>query len=299
MKIVITGSLGRISRPLAIELVRKGHQVTVISSQAVRQKEIEALGARAAIGTIEDVAFLTQAFTGADVVYCMEPPFQDGFFDPNFDLNAHIERLGHIFVQAIKGSGVKRVVHLSSIGAHMAEGNGILAMHYSIEKILNTLPADVSITFMRPVGFYYNIYAFIPTIKAQGAIISNYGGDDKEPWVAPADIAAAIAEEMETPHAGRKIRYVASDELSPNELAALLGGAIGQPGLKWISIPDEQMIQGMVGMGMSPKIAKGFVEMNASRRGGVLYEDYNTHKPALGKIKLTDFAKEFAAAYNK
>jgi len=28
-------------------------------------------------------------------------------------------------------------------------------------------------------------------------------------------------------------------------------------------------------------------------------EDYYRNKPVLGKIKATDFAKEFAAAYNK
>jgi len=29
-----------------------------------------------------------------------------------------------------------------------------------------------------------------------------------------------------------------------------------------------------------------------------LYEDYYLNRPTLGKVKLTDFAKEFAAVYN-
>ena len=33
MKIVLTGSLGNISKPVAHELVKKGHTVTVISSE--------------------------------------------------------------------------------------------------------------------------------------------------------------------------------------------------------------------------------------------------------------------------
>ena len=57
MKIVITGSLGNISKPLTQTLVQKGHLVTVISSKPDRQKDIEALGAKAAIGSIEDVDF--------------------------------------------------------------------------------------------------------------------------------------------------------------------------------------------------------------------------------------------------
>jgi nucleoside-diphosphate-sugar epimerase len=62
MNIVLTGSLGHISKPLAEDLIQKGHAVTVISSKAAKQKDIEALGAKAAIGSIEDVAFLTKAF---------------------------------------------------------------------------------------------------------------------------------------------------------------------------------------------------------------------------------------------
>lgn len=54
MKIVITGSLGHISKPLAEQLVQQGHNITVISSKPGKQKDIQALGAVAAIGSIED-----------------------------------------------------------------------------------------------------------------------------------------------------------------------------------------------------------------------------------------------------
>ena len=58
MKIIVTGSLGHVGKPLTEELVGKGHSVTVVSSKAERQKDIEALGAKAAIGTMENADFL-------------------------------------------------------------------------------------------------------------------------------------------------------------------------------------------------------------------------------------------------
>jgi uncharacterized protein YbjT (DUF2867 family) len=180
----------------------------------------------------------------------------------------------------------------------MEKGNGILAFHYNAEQILNALPPDVAITFMRPVGFYYNLYAFVPVIKTQGIIASNYGGDHKEPWVSHIDIAAAVAEEIIKPFEGRTIRYVASDELTGNEIAGILGKAIGKPDLKWSIIPDEQQLSGLLAAGMNPAIAAGLVEMNASRRT-VLYDDYYRHQPVLGKVKMTEFAKEFATVYNQ
>jgi uncharacterized protein YbjT (DUF2867 family) len=300
MKIIVTGSLGNISKPLTKELVQKGHEVTVISSKAERQKDIEAIGAKAAIGTMEDTDFLSATFKGADVVYVMETLGNaHSFFDKNLDIVAAITKIGNNYKQAIEPSGVKRVVHLSSIGAHTDKGVGMLAFHHNVENILKQLPNDVSIKFMRPVGFYYNMFGFIPTIKTQSAIVSNYGGDEKEPWVSPLDIAAVIAEEIEKSFNGRETRYIASDEVSPNEVAKILGEAIGKADLKWLAISDEQFLNGLLTAGMNPQTAKGFMEMNASRRGGVLYQDYYNNKPILGKIKLKDFAKDFEVVFNQ
>ena len=299
MKIIVTGSLGNISKPLTKELVQKGHQVTVVSSKPERQKDIEAMGAKAAIGTMEDADFLTTTFKGADAVYVMETMGGNSFFDPNLDIIAAINKIGNSYKQAVEQSGVKRVVHLSSVGAHTDKGNGLLAFHYNVENILKTLPSDVSITFMRPVGFYYNLLGFINTIKTQDVIATNYGGESKKPWVSPIDIAAAVAEELATPFEGRKVRYVASDEISCNELASLLGTAIGKPDLKWVVIPDEQLLNGMLSAGMNPKVAAGLVEMNASTNSGDLYEDYFRNRPTLGKVKLAEYAKEFATVYNQ
>ncbi len=190
-------------------------------------------------------------------------------------------------------------LHLSSIGAHTNKGNGILVFHYNAEATLNKLPADVSITFMRPVGFYYNLLSFIGTIKTQGVIASNYGGADKVLMVSPLDIAEAVAEELTTPIEGRKVRYVASEEITCNEIATILGTAIGKPDLQWVIIPDDQLLQGLLGYGMNKAFAEGFVEMNASTHTGQLYEDYYRYSPTLGKVKIKDFAPEFAAAYNK
>jgi uncharacterized protein YbjT (DUF2867 family) len=296
MKIIITGSLGNISKPLTQELVEKGHSVTVISSNPEKQKEIEALGATAAIGSLEDSNFLTQTFSNADGVYCMVPP--NNYFDPTLDLLAYYRGLGTNYAHAIANSGVKRVVNLSSIGAHLEKGNGILLGAHDVEHILNELPMDVAITHIRPTSFYYNLYGYAEMIKTEGFIAANYGADDTIPWVSPIDIAAAIAEEFETPLDGRKVRYVASEELTGTETARILGESIGKPDLKWILITDEQIQNGLVAVGMNPKIAAGLVEMYAGLHSGLLAEDYYRNKPAvMGKIKLKEFAKEFATAF--
>ena len=300
MKIVLTGSIGNIGKPLVKQLVAGGHSVKVITGSEGRKPEIEALGAEAAIGKMQDAAFLVSAFKGADIVYLMETLEAAGdMFDTSVDFIGTIIQIGENYKTAVAESGVKNVIHLSSVSAHTDKGNGILVFHYNVEQTLRTLPDDVNIKFIRPVGFYTNMMFFIQSIKTKGAITSNYGGDQKEPWVSPLDIATVIAEEIALPFNGKTVRYVASDEASPNEIAAALGEAIGKPDLKWNVISDEQLLNTWLGIGFNPQIAHGFVEMQASQGTGKIYEDYYQHVPELGKVKLKDFAQQFAAAYNE
>ena len=297
MKITITGSLGHISKPLTEELVQKGHTVTVVSSKPEKKAAIEALGAIAAIGSLEDADFLAASFAGADAVYSMVP--SPDFFNPNLDVMTYCSSIANNYAQAIKQSGVKRVVHLSSIGAHLDKGTGLILEHRNVERILNNLPDNVAITFMRPTSFHYNLFAFLAVIKNTGMITSNYGAGDRIVWVSPIDIAAAIAEEIVTPLVGRNVRYVASDELTCNEVAGILGTAIGKPGLKWEIITDEQMQSRLESVGMNPHIAAGLVEMQACMHTGEFFQDYYLNRPrVMGGVKMTDFAKEFAAAFN-
>jgi uncharacterized protein YbjT (DUF2867 family) len=295
MKIIVTGSLGHISKPLTEKLVAKGHAVTVVSSNPDKKKEIETLGANAAIGTLADVNFLTDTFTGADAVYTMVPP---NYAAP--DMMAYCCETGENFTEAIEKSGVKRVVHLSSIGAHMEKGSGLILAHRQVEDIFEKELPDVAITYMRPSGFYYNLLGFIPGIKAAGVIVANYGADDMLIWVAPVDIASAVVDELETPATGHKVRYVASDELTGNETARILGEAIGKPDLKWVLVSDEERQQQLESFGLSTAMAHGLVEMFSAQHNGTLAEDFYRHWPkVMGKVKMADYAKEFAAIYNQ
>ncbi|RYG04180.1 MAG: NAD-dependent epimerase/dehydratase family protein [Chitinophagaceae bacterium] len=298
MKIVITGSLGHIGRTLTNILVTHGHEVIVVSSKDARRSEIENSGAKAAIGSVTDSAFLAELFRNADAVYTMVPPPAD-FHDPNFDMLSYADTVRNSYFKALSGSGAKHLVNLSSWGAHRSEGIGGIAASYHTEQLLNSLKSEMTITHIRPTSFYYNFFAFIPMIKHKGDIELNYGGEDIVSVVAPADIAVAVAEELETARTGIQVRYVTSDELSCNEIASILGNAIGQPDLQWIRILDEASKANLLAAGLSPAMATNVADIQGAIHKGYLAEDYKNHKPAFGKVKTADFAKEFAIVFNR
>lgn len=293
MKYIVTGSLGNISRPLAQKLVAAGHNVTVISSNSEKTLQIEALGAKAAIGSVEDTGFLTKTFTGADGVYTMVPP--------NFSAKNWINYIGEIgenFAGAIKASGVKNVVNLSSIGAHMPEGCGPVSGLYLVEKALNNLN-EVNVRHLRAGFFYSNFLGNIAMIKHMGIIGSNYGEGTQLALVHTDDIAEAAAEELtKLSFNGDSIRYVVSDEKTTGEVAAILGKAIGMPDLPWIDIMDTDLLAALMQAGLPQEIAKNYVEMGAAMRKGEMASEYNATRPRVfGKIKLEAFATVFAAIY--
>lgn len=317
MKIVVTGSLGNISKPLAHMLVSQGHHVTVISSRQDKQQEIEALGAVAAIGSISDVAFLTDTFTAADAVYAMIP------LDYTVvDLGIYMRKMAKNYKQALQQAEIKRVVLMSGWAADLIPGE-------NVEDVFEGL-TDAFVTFMRPASFYTNFYQSIDMIRGKGLIgkflalrylglgalltgktgllIGNYGGEDKTVFVSPVDIAEAVAEELLLPADKRAasssvttstVRYVGSEEMTCNEAARIIGTAVGKPWLKWVLISDKQMLKMLKMAKLPQKLAETLVEMQSVMHSGKALENFHRNQPPMGKVKLTDFAKEFVRVYNK
>lgn len=293
MKIIITGSLGNISRPLSTKLAAKGHNVTVISSDSNKSDQIKNIGATPAIGSVTDEAFLTKTFTGADVVYLMIPT---NFSAP--DIKADIAATAQIYANAVTAAGVKKIVMLSSLGAHLAEGTGPIAGIHRAEEILKK-PEGVDLLILRPSYFYNNFYDNIDMVKHAGIIGSNFGAHQQLALVDPEDIAAVAVENIEKGFTGQSVIYVASDKPTLGEVAAALGKAIGKPELPWVEFTDEQAFGGMTDAGLPGDIAKNYVEMGAAIRSGLIWDDFNLDTAELiGKTKLNDFAVKFAAAYN-
>lgn len=294
MKYVITGSLGNISKPVAEKLITAGHDVTIITSKEANRTAIEALGAKAAIGSIEDAAFVCGAFAGSDVVYLMIPP--------NWAVTnwlAWQQIVADNYIAAIITNNIKKVVLLSSIGAHLRKGTGPVDGLGYLEEQLSDLK-DTDVKFLRPSYFFYNLHGMAQLIKGMNIMGSNFGNtEEKLVLVHTNDIADVVFEVLNNPSfTGHSVRYIASDERHPSEIAAVISEAIGKPGTPWVTFSDEQSMQGMLGAGLSKTIAEGYTTMGGAIRNGSMQEDYWKNRPStLGKVKLEDFAKEFAAAY--
>ena len=293
MKYVLLGAAGHITRQLAVQLLSANHEVKIVGRSTESLKELAAQGASIAVGSVEDVAFLAETFAGADAVYTMVPPKWDAA-----NWQAWIAQTGAGYADAIQQAGVKKVVNLSSVGAHLPQGCGPVSGLYFVEKALNE-KSGADVLNLRPSYFYYNLFANIGLIKHMGIMGSNFGGAGIVlPIVDTADIAASAFDALHSLNfSGTTIQYIASDEVTTDQIAEAVGQAIGQPELKWVVFSNEQALGGMLQNGLSQEVANNYTELGGAIQNGLMMEDYLKNKPALSKVKLADFAKAFAAAY--
>ena len=295
MKYVLTGSVGNISKPIAITLIEAGHQVSIISSKAGKETDIKALGAIALTGSVEDVYFLSEAFKGADAVYLMIPPnwSATNFLD-------YQQKVADNYIQALAKNSIKNVVVLSSIGAHMGKGAGPVDGLAYLESKLNQLP-EVNAVYLRPSYFYYNLLSMIPLIKNAGIMGSNQPADFKLVLVHPTDIAAVAAKKLlDLDFTGKQVCYIGGDERTWTDITATLSGAVGKENVPWVEFTDEQSLNGMLHAGLPETIANAYTTMGIALRSGEMQSDYwKQHPHEMGKVKLEEFATEFAEAFNK
>ena len=297
MKYVLTGSAGNVTRPLAGQLLDAGHEVSIIGRNASHLKPLTDRGAHALVGSVEDVDFLVKAFKGADAVYTMVPPK----FDIQSGWKQYIGNIVKQYADAIKANGIRYVVNLSSVGADLPDGCGPVSGLYIGEQALNQLK-DVNVLHLRAGYFFQNLLANLGMVKNMHIIGGNFGGPGAKMVIAdPDDIAEVAFKALDgLKFNGHSVRYVASDERTTSEIAAVLGKAIGQPDLPWVLFSDEQALAGILQSGIPEEVARNYVEMGAAMRSGIMFADYWKHRPSqLGKTKLEDFAEIFAALYEK
>lgn len=290
---VITGATGNTGSAAAHALLDKKQPVRVIGRSRAKLQPFVAKGADAFIGDLADSESLTRAFTGAKAVYAMIPPDYAG------DLRAWQDRAGTAIATAIEQSGVKHVVSLSSVGAHLAEKTGPIAGLHHFEKKLNRI-RGLNVLHLRPTYFMENFLPLIPSIKEFGVLGTDFRPDLSLAMIATRDIGVRVAEEMMT----RRFKGVGTRELlGPRDLtlpevAAALGKAVGLPDLSYAQLPYEQVEQALIQMGLPASTAALLSEMDRAINDGVVKPQEKRGRESTTHTTIDEFAKTvFAPAF--
>lgn len=293
-KYVITGGTGNIGHVLAEKLLAAGNTVIAIGRNQDKLKALSDKGALTATGDLKDAAFLTKTFQGADGVFAMIPPEYT-----SKDFRKYQNEVGDAIISAIKSSGVKNVVFLSSIGAHLLEKAGVVQGLYDVEQKLNKL-GGVNIKILRPVYFMENLFMEVGIIKHAGIAGSALKGDAPIAVVATKDIAEVAANHLSKLDLnGISVEYIlGAREYTYNEIAKILGAAIGRSDLVYAQFPYPDAKQGMIQAGMSENVADLMNELVEALNNGSAGEVHVRDTSNTTPTTVEEFAPVFAAVYN-
>jgi NAD(P)H dehydrogenase (quinone) len=228
----IMGITGQVGGVVAHILLAAGLPVRAIVRDAAKGRAWADRGCELALASIENVAALTSAFSGADGVFILVPPN----FDPAPEF-PEARAMAAALRTALDAARPSRVVYLSTIGAQASESN-LLTQHTIIEQALGELP--MPITFLRPAWFMENCRWDVAPAREPGVIPSFLQPLAKPvPMVATADIGKVAAGLLREGWSGRRVVELEGPQrVTPNEIAAVFTRLIGRP-VRMEAVPRE------------------------------------------------------------
>jgi uncharacterized protein YbjT (DUF2867 family) len=250
---VILGASGNTGSVVADFLLAKGEKVRVVGRDAGRLQRFMDKGAEAFTAELSDAAALTKAFSGTRAAYLLLPPVKS---------RESQARESDAIAKAVKESGLRYAVNLSSYGAQVPENTGPLVGLHALEEKLNAI-GGLNVLHIRAGYFMENNLAAIGMIQGMGVVGNALIPDLKLPMTATRDAGDYAAQRLlHLDFSGKVTRELLGErDLSMTEVTAVIGRAIGNPDLSYQQFSYDQVQQALTDLGVPPKGAALYVEM--------------------------------------
>src|ERR1700739_3695629 len=212
---VIFGATGNTGSIIVDALLSKGKKGRVVGRDAGRLQRFVRQGAEAFTAEMSDAVALTHAFSVARAAYLLLPPVTS---------REDQERESDAIAKAVRKSGLRYAVHLSSYGAHVPEGTGRVTGLHSSEQKLNAI-SGLNVLHLRAAYFMENNLAAISMIQEMGIFGHALLPDLKLPMMATRDVGDYAAQRLlDMDFSGKQTRELLGErDLSMTEVTTIIG----------------------------------------------------------------------------
>ncbi len=291
---VVLGATGHVGGGIAARLLDQKRRVRVVGRGAERLASLAARGAEVAAGSIEDPAFAARALAGAGAAFLLVPPNMTA---PSF--RAYQSRVVDALARAVEAARPAHVVTLSSIGGHLAAGNGPIAGLHELEQRLSAVKG-AAVLHLRPGYFLENHLGAVGIVKQMGILGSALRADLPMQMIATRDIAEVAARRLAAlDFQGQgALELMGPRDVTMAEVARAVGRAVGKPDLPYVQFPYDEARKGMVGAGLRPDMADLYVEMSRGFNDGTIRPTQPRSPATTTPTTVERFAEEtFAPAF--
>lgn len=180
---IIVGATGQVGSYLIQELKQQNVPVRALvrnlqklSDKTVESQEVD----------LFDVEKLMKAFQGGTTAFVLTPenPMSN-------DVIGDTKRIIENYKAAIQATGIKKVVALSCVGAHINGDTGNILMSRILEQGLDEL--DTERVFIRPSYYFSNWLAYMETVDQHGVLPTFFPEELRIEMHSPIDLAKFAA----------------------------------------------------------------------------------------------------------
>lgn len=250
---IILGASGQVGSQVVRELHRNGEPVIAVVRN--RESPLPGDGVETRVADLFDGAALKEIFREGDTVFLLTPenPSSD-------DVIGNAKKLLTGYHEAIRDSGIRKIVGLSSMGAQHPAGTGNLVMSFLLEHAFLDIP--VQQVFIRPAYYYSNWLGFAGIAQETGVLPSFLPVNLKIPMTAPSDVAGFIASVlMDSRKTESGILEITGPSLySPADVAGVFSDIFEKP-VTAHQIPPEQWKESLISAGFSDNASDNLIQM--------------------------------------
>ena len=224
--IVVAGGTGTLGTRLVPRLAGAGLAVRVLTRDPARARHLAGPGVEVVRGDVRDPASVGAALRGAGTVISAV----HGFTGPGGVSPASVDRAGNAnLIDAAARVGAAFVL-VSVVGASAGHPIGLFRAKHAAEETLRA--SGVPWTIVRATAFMETWSAIMSQpLRASGKIPVFGRGDNPVNFVSAADVAALAELAITDPGlCGQILELGGPDNLTFNQLAAIVQETLGQPG---------------------------------------------------------------------
>ena len=207
-----------------------------------------------AADVMHDVATLASAFRGAAAVFVMNPVPPDAE-----DVDDDAAKISATIAAAIEQAGRPRVVALSSQGAHLPEGTGVITALHHFEQALRSTGAPL--TCVRSTFFMESWLPFAAAAMEPGQWWAMRDPPDmQDSAVSARDVGAVIAECLLDAASPDVVNVTGAHKYSENDAAQIFASLCGR-NIEVVSVPAAERAYVLEGAGLGESYAAALAEM--------------------------------------
>ncbi|WP_067065433.1 NmrA family NAD(P)-binding protein [Roseateles chitosanitabidus] len=251
---IILGATGHVGSEVVNALAGAGQPVIAVTHDPHHPTPWRSPGVEVAIADLNDPAALRIVLRRGRRAFLLNPPAAvTGDTD-------RIERQTVAnLLEAVRGSGLEKVVAESTGGARQGERLGDLNVLWELEQGLERQPIPSAIN---RAGFYMSNWAAqLDDVRRTGQLMSMFPADLRLPMVAPRDLGEAAARRLLSGLDDTGIQYVEGPtRYSADDVAVALEKVLDRP-VRVVVTPREQWEAAYRRQGFSPAAAASYARM--------------------------------------